>query len=90
MPHVVDCPRRFRIRTIGGLLTELARIYRLGHQGKMVWADVAAASRVLREVRIILETSAIEQRIVQIEEILKANGSALPPGRPNGLGARAQ
>ncbi len=88
VPQVVDTPTRFRIRTIGGVLTELCRIYRLGHQDKMEWGNVSHAARTLREIRMILETSAIEARIVAIEEALKANGSALPPGRPNGLGAR--
>ena len=81
-------PRRFRLRTVGALLTELTRIYRAGHTGDMEWQDVSHATRTLREIRAIIETNAIEARIVAIEEILKANGSPLPPGRPNGLGAR--
>jgi hypothetical protein len=81
-------PQRFRLGNIGGVTTELKRVYRLAHNGKMTWQDAGCAARVLRELRFCLESNDIEGRIVAIEELMKANGSGLPRGRPANLGAR--
>jgi hypothetical protein len=70
--------RRFRLRTVGGVLTGLAVVYRAGWSGTLTWQDAASASRILREIRNAIEGGELERRI-------SALGAQLsPPPRPNG------
>jgi hypothetical protein len=59
--------RRPRLTNIGSVLAELAYVYRKADAGRMAWADCAAASRILREVRHCLEASDIEARLAKLE-----------------------
>jgi hypothetical protein len=79
---------RIYLKTLGHVLSELGRQYRRADRGELPWQDAAAAGRVLRELRLILEANALEERIVEIETALQAQGFTLPRGRPNGLGSR--
>ena len=60
-------PKQFRLASIGGIVSELKRVYRMAHHGEMVWQDAAAAARILRELRVCLESSDLEQRIARLE-----------------------
>jgi hypothetical protein len=83
--HLVEPTRRFRLRTVGGVLTELARVYRAGWAGTLEWQDAASAVRILREIRITIEGGELEQRIARLEAqlaVAKPNGSARPGTHP--------
>jgi hypothetical protein len=69
------------LRTIGGILTELSRVYRAAWSGKLEWQDAGHAARILRELRQTIEGDAIEQRIAALEAL------AMPEKRANGGGA---
>jgi hypothetical protein len=72
MSQVVEPRRRFRLRTVGGVLTELARVYRAGWDGSLTWQDAACAARILKEIRVAIEGGEFERRLVAIEERLGA------------------
>ena len=83
----MSVPKNFRLATIGGIMTELKRCYRLAHTGQMDWPDAVSASKILRELRSCLEGGSFEARLAAIEQ---ADAKAQPPDRrrPNGHGAR--
>ena len=37
-------PKRFRLASIGAVMFELKRVYRMGHAGEMTWPDANCAS----------------------------------------------
>jgi hypothetical protein len=85
MAQSVEPRRRFRLRTVGGVLTELARVYRAGWDGTLTWQDAACAARILREIRGAIEGGELEQRIARLEAQLapaKPNGSTRPGVHP--------
>ena len=71
-----DGARKMRIGpldTVGGVCTELAKVYREARRGDLDMSDAKGLTYVLREIRCALEASDIERRI----EALEAN-RALP------------
>jgi hypothetical protein len=76
----VEPTRRFRLRTTGGVLTELARCYRAAWSGTLTWQDAAAAARILREIRNTIEGDDIERRVSALEEQLDGRRGARPNG----------
>ena len=77
MPHPPEPARRFRLRTVGGVLTELSRVYRAGWSGALTWQDAASAARILREIRNAIEGGELERRIEALEAqfaVAKSNG----------------
>ncbi len=71
-------PRIGRLDTVGGVVTELGRIYRLARRSELDMADAKALTYVLREIRCALEASDIERRIEALEA-----GSPVKPGGGN-------
>ena len=63
-----------RLDTVGGVVTELGRIYRLARRSELDMADAKALTYVLREIRCALEASDIERRL----EALEASNPAGP------------
>lgn len=59
--------RRTKLRTLGHVLAELGRQYRRADAGELDWRDAAAAARILREMRHLLEATDIEQRLARLE-----------------------
>ncbi len=57
------------LTTIGGVLTELGKIYRAARRGQLDTADATRLAFVLREIRIALEASDIESRLEALEGI---------------------
>ncbi len=55
------------LNTVGGVVTELGRIYRLARRGELDMADAKALTYVLREIRCALEASDIERRLEALE-----------------------
>ena len=60
------------LNSVGGVVTELTRIYREGRRGEMDLGDMNRLATVLRELRCALEASDIERRLEALEAI-KAN-----------------
>lgn len=74
-----------RLRNIGDVLTELARQYRRANRGELDWADAHCASRILRELRLAMESGDLEQRLARIErQLAEAQQQPAFPDRPNG------
>ncbi len=55
------------LNTVGGVVTELGRIYRLARRSELNMADAKALTYVLREIRCALEASDIERRLEALE-----------------------
>ena len=55
------------LNTVGGVVTELGRIYRLARRSELDMADAKALTYVLREIRCALEASDIERRLEALE-----------------------
>ncbi len=55
------------LNTVGGVVTELGRIYRLARRSELGMADAKALTYVLREIRCALEASDIERRLEALE-----------------------
>ena len=54
--------------TVGGVVVELGRVYRLARRNEMDIAEAKGLAFVLREIRCALEASDIERRIEALEE----------------------
>ncbi len=62
------------LNTVGGVVTELGRVYRLARRSELDMADAKALTYALREIRCALEASDIERRL----EALEASNPAGP------------
>ncbi len=65
-----DGARKMRIGpldTVGGVCTELAKVYREARRGDLDMAEAKGLTYVLREIRCALEASDIERRIEALE-----------------------
>ncbi len=60
--------------TVGGVVTELGRIYRKARRGELDVGDATRLAMILREIRCALEASDIERRL----EALEAARGAVP------------
>ena len=56
-----------RLDTVGGVVTELGRIYRQARRGELDVGDATRLAMILREIRCALEASDIERRIADLE-----------------------
>jgi hypothetical protein len=68
MPEAKRNPRIGPLDTIGGVVTELGRVYRLARRGEMDVADATRLAYILRELRCALEAGDIEARIEALEQ----------------------
>ena len=57
-----------RLNTVGGVVTELGRVYREARRGSLDLADATRLAYILREIRCALEAGDIERRIEALEE----------------------
>ncbi len=55
------------LNTVGGVVTELGRIYRLARRSELDMGEAKALTYVLREIRCALEASDIERRLEALE-----------------------
>ncbi len=60
-------PRIGRLDTVGGVVTELGRIYRQARKGELDVGDATRLAMILREIRSALEAGDIERRIQELE-----------------------
>ena len=60
-------PRIGRLDTVGGVVTELARVYRLARRGELDVGDATRLAMILREIRCALEVSEFEARLLAVE-----------------------
>ncbi len=56
-----------RLNTVGGVVTELGRVYREARRGSLDLADATRLAYILREIRCALEAGDIERRIEALE-----------------------
>ena len=57
-----------RLDTVGHVVTELGRVYRLARRGEMEINQAKSLTYVLREIRCALEASDVERRLEELEE----------------------
>ena len=57
------------LTTVGGVVSELAKIYRQARRGQIGTQDATRLAFILREIRIALEASDIEDRLEVLEGI---------------------
>ena len=73
--------RQTRLRTVGNIKTELGKVYRRADAGMMDWQDACAASRILRELRQLIEGTDVETRIARLEAVAAERDGVPPPHR---------
>ncbi len=56
-----------RLDTVGGVVTELGRIYRQARKGQLDLSDATRLATILREIRCALEVSDFENRLTAVE-----------------------
>ena len=56
-----------RLDSVGGIVSELGRIYREARRGELDVGDATRLAMVLREIRCALEVSEFERRIQELE-----------------------
>ena len=57
------------LNTVGGVVTELGRVYREARRGQMDVGDATRLAMILREIRCALEASEIEKRLGDLERL---------------------
>lgn len=69
-----------RLNTVGGVVTELGRVYRKARRGDMDMSEAKSLTYVLRELRCALEAGDVERRLDELEAVhpskpwLRGNG----------------
>ena len=58
--------------SVGGVVTELARVYRQARRGQMEMSEAKGLTYVLRELRCGLETEQFAERLDALEATLEA------------------
>ena len=71
-----------RLHTVGHVVTELGRIYRLARRGEMEINQAKSLTYVLREIRCALEASDVERRLEELEEALPSKPWTQDLGAP--------
>ena len=57
-----------RLGTVGGVVSELGKVYRQARRGEMDVGDATRFAMVLREIRCALEVSDMEARLLAVEQ----------------------
>lgn len=55
------------LNTVGGVVTELGRVYREARRGELDVGDATRLAYILREIRCALELSEFEKRLEALE-----------------------
>ena len=56
-----------QLASIGGVVSELAKVYREARRGELEVGDATRLAMILREIRCALESSDVERRITELE-----------------------
>jgi len=56
-----------RLDSVGGIVSELGRVYREARRGELDVGDATRLATILREIRSALEAGDIERRIEKLE-----------------------
>ena len=71
-----------RLDTVGHVVTELGRVYRLARRGEIDMGDAKSLTYVLREIRCALEAGDVERRLEELEEALPSKPWMQDQGAP--------
>ena len=58
-----------RLHTVGCIVTELGKVYRLARRGELDLNDAKSLTYVLREIRCALESGDVERRLEALEAL---------------------
>ena len=58
-----------RLNSVGGVVTELGRVYRKARRGDLDIADATRLASILRELRCALEAGDVERRLDELEAV---------------------
>ena len=61
------------LNTVGGVVTELGRVYRQARRGELDVGDATRFASILREIRCALEAGDVERRLDALEELAGRN-----------------
>ena len=77
-----------RLDTVGRVVSELGKVYRLARQGEIDLGDAKSLTYVLRELRCALEAGDVERRLEALEslETLAQRQGWQPSRHGTGLG----
>ena len=56
------------LNSVGGVLNEMAKVYREGRRGELELSDATKLVMILREIRCALEVSEFEARLLTLEQ----------------------
>ena len=71
-----------RLHTVGHVVTELGKVYRLARRGEMEINQAKGFAYVLREIRCGLEAQDVERRLEELEEALPSKPWMQDQGAP--------
>ena len=72
-----------RLDTVGHVVTELGRVYRLARRGEIDMGDAKSLTYVLREIRCALEAGDVERRLEELEEAFPSKPWTRGRGMPS-------
>ncbi len=58
------------LETVGHVVTELGRVYRLARRGELEMDEAKSLTYMLREIRCALEAGDVERRLEELEGVL--------------------
>jgi hypothetical protein len=73
-----------RLRDVRGCRRELARVYGMGRDGELEWADASKAGSILQILIRAIEGSTFEARLASLEAAVAERQGK--PTKPNGSG----
>lgn len=69
--------------TVGHVVTELGRVYRLARRGELEINQAKSLTYVLREIRCALEAGDVERRLEELEGAIPPEPWSRRPERPS-------
>ena len=72
-----------RLHTVGHVVSELGKVYRLARRGELDMIEAKSLTYVLREIRCALEASDVERRLEELEEMTPSSPWAHNGGAPH-------
>ena len=72
-----------RLHTIGCVVTELGKVYRLARRGEMDINQAKGFAYVLREIRCGLEAKDVERRLEELEDAIPSQPRSQRQERPS-------
>ena len=83
-------PRVGALTSVGGVVTEMGKLYREARRGDLDTLDATRLCSVLSEIRRCLELGELERRVDELEARREATGTTYYPARANVVALRGR